>query len=77
MDFTLSDVLLPVVNSLLGAGLPLPNAPGLALTQAQVEYKEGYILLQSNFTFNPPIPGEGMHRVRIGDEVLSTEEAYA
>jgi hypothetical protein len=55
---TLEDVIVPILNVLLGTGLPIPSADGLTLTNATLTTGEGYILLGSDFTFAPSINGD-------------------
>jgi hypothetical protein len=55
---TLEDVIVPILNVLLGTGLPIPSADGLTLTNATLTTGDGYILLGSDFTFTPSINGD-------------------
>jgi hypothetical protein len=55
---TLEDVIVPILNVLLGTGLPIPSADGLTLTNATLTTGDGYILLGSDFTFAPSINGD-------------------
>jgi len=48
MDVLFTDVLLPVVNTLLAVGLPLPSLPGVALVAPQLQFGEGYVALSAN-----------------------------
>lgn len=52
VNVTFADILLPIFNELLSHGLPLPSAPGLALTNATLLVGNGYTLVGADFTFN-------------------------
>ena len=53
VDFLLPDVVLPAVNILFNAGLPLPRADGLSLTHTYAGFDQGFVQLASDFTWNP------------------------
>ena len=57
---TLQDVLVPILNVLLQTGLPIPAADGLALVNATLSTGDGFVLLGSDFTFNPSVTGDSV-----------------
>jgi hypothetical protein len=57
---TLQDVLVPILNVLLQTGLPIPAADGLELVNATLSTGDGYVLLGSDFTFNPSLTGDSV-----------------
>ena len=44
----LTDALLPLLNAVLGPGLPLPPLDGLALDNTTVAFGSGYVLLATD-----------------------------
>jgi hypothetical protein len=54
VDFALADVVLPLFNAVLNAGVPIPSLDGLALAGSAVDYGAGFVAVSSNFTFTPP-----------------------
>jgi hypothetical protein len=53
VNVTFSDVILPLLDTLLAHGLPLPSAPGLTLTNATLGTGTGYASFSADFTFDP------------------------
>jgi hypothetical protein len=45
-----TDVLLPVVNTLLAVGLPLPALPGVQLVAPRLTFGDGFVSLAANFS---------------------------
>lgn len=50
MDLLFNDVLLPAINIILAAGLPLPAIPGITLVDPQLSLGSGYLGIATNFT---------------------------
>jgi hypothetical protein len=53
VNVTFSAVLVPLFDALLAHGLPLPQAPGMALTNPALATTDGAILFSCDFTFDP------------------------
>lgn len=50
VDFVLADVLEPIVNKVLGPGIPLPHPAGVTFTKSTLQLENTYILIGIDFT---------------------------
>lgn len=53
IDVVFEGVIVPAANAILEPGIPLPQAPGVSLVAPALAYGNGYILVETNFNFNP------------------------
>ena len=54
IDAVFADVVVPEVNALFAAGLPLPQIGGVTLVNPAVLYFDGFLTVATNFSFAPP-----------------------
>jgi len=50
VDFVLADVLEPIVNKVLGAGIPFPHPAGVTFTKSTLQLDSTYLLIGIDFT---------------------------
>lgn len=53
----LIDTLVPIANSYLASGFPLPTFPGLTLVNPKIGYGDHYMYMSSSLTYKPLIVG--------------------
>jgi len=58
VDFVLHDAITPLVNVLLGVGIPLPSMGGVNLRDVRLINGNGYMLLATDFTYHPTLAHE-------------------
>eukprot|EP01104_Vermistella_antarctica_P007130 TRINITY_DN1787_c0_g1_i1.p1 TRINITY_DN1787_c0_g1~~TRINITY_DN1787_c0_g1_i1.p1 ORF type:complete len:498 (+),score=78.51 TRINITY_DN1787_c0_g1_i1:123-1616(+) len=61
VNLVLTDFIVPVVNTILKPGFPLPTIDGLSFVDPVIYYETGYIWVGTDIAFNatdgPPLPG--------------------
>jgi hypothetical protein len=53
VDFVFGDIVVPEVNAIFAAGVPLPQLDGITLVNASILYAEGFLTIATNFSFDP------------------------